>query len=212
MHIKFCIEDSSGKRFLDNLLPKMISDAAITWRVHGYGGVGRLPRNLVGAVDPKKKALLDVLPKLVRGCISTPWIDALVLIVDSDSRDPSTFADELKSAVSAFGVTKPVEFFLAVEEMEAWYFGDAQAIFAAYPRAKAQVVQNYVQDSVCGTWEWLADATEVGGAASLKAKGWPASGEVKHEWAENISAFMNPANNVSPSFMAFREGLRNLTT
>jgi hypothetical protein len=49
-------------------------------------------------------------------------------------------------------------FRLAIEEIEAWYFGDRDALLAAYPRAKLDVLGKYVQDSTCDTWELLAGA------------------------------------------------------
>jgi len=42
------------------------------------------------------------------------------------------------------------------------------AIKAAYPRARASVLSKYVQDSICGTWEMLADAVLTGGSKALK--------------------------------------------
>ena len=103
-----------------------------------------------------------------------------------------------------------IMFRLAIEEIEAWYFGDRGALLAAYPKAKPDVLGRYVQDSICGTWELLADAVFKGGMAAIKKDGWPLSGQVKHEWAKKIGPFMNPDRNMSPSFRKFRDGLRRL--
>lgn len=75
-------------------------------------------------------------------------------------------------------------------------------------RAKAVVLNGYVQDSTCDTWETLADAVYAGGSAAIKKKGWPLPGQVKHEWAERIGPRMVLDRNVSPSFCKFRDGLR----
>jgi hypothetical protein len=101
-------------------------------------------------------------------------------------------------------------FRLAIEEMEAWYLGDRPALLGAYPRAKAAVLNGYVQDSTCDTWETLADAVYAGGSAAIKKKGWPLPGQVKHEWAERIGPRMVLDRNVSPSFCKFRDGVRSL--
>jgi hypothetical protein len=101
-------------------------------------------------------------------------------------------------------------FRLAIEEIEAWYFGDRAAVLAAYPRAKLGMLGKYVQDSVCDTWELLADALYTGGAAAIKRKGWPLPGQLRHEWAVKIGPLMNPDRNISPIFGKFRDGLRHL--
>lgn len=62
--------------------------------------------------------------------------------------------------------------------MEAWYLGDRNALLRAYPRAKKEVLNRYVQDSICDTWELLADALYAGGSASIKKAGWPLPGQV----------------------------------
>ncbi len=61
-----------------------------------------------------------------------------------------------------------VFFCIAIEEMEAWLLGDKEAVIKAYPRAKKQLLQKYVQDSIIGTWECLADIVYKGGLHSLK--------------------------------------------
>ncbi len=101
-------------------------------------------------------------------------------------------------------------FRLAIEEMEAWYLGDREALLAAYPRAKAEVLRRYQQDSICGTWELLADAIHPGGSTAIKKAGWPLPGQVKAEWAEKIGPLLEPQRNESPSFIKFCEGLHRL--
>jgi len=101
-------------------------------------------------------------------------------------------------------------FRLAIEEIEAWYLGDQDALLAAYPRAKRNLLEKYEQDSACDTWELLADAVHSGGSAAIKKAGWPLPGQVKHEWAERIGPLMDPERNLSPSFGKLRDGLRRL--
>lgn len=103
-----------------------------------------------------------------------------------------------------------VLFRLAIEEIEAWYLGDLRAVEAAYPQVKKKVLSRYQQDSVCGTWEMLADAIHPGGSAALEKAGWPLPGQVKHEWASKIGPLMNVETNASPSFNKLRDGLRRL--
>ncbi|SKB07960.1 hypothetical protein SAMN02745166_04827 [Prosthecobacter debontii] len=103
-------------------------------------------------------------------------------------------------------------FRLAIEEMEAWYLGDQVALLEAYPRAKREVLDRYVQDSVCHTWEVLADAIDPGGIAAIKKVGWPLPGQVKSEWAHKIGPLLNLERNRSPSFAKLRDGIRRLVS
>lgn len=66
-----------------------------------------------------------------------------------------------------------------------------------------------MQDSICGTWEYLADMLTKGGISKFRKKNPTAYdvGRCKSEWAENIGRQMNIRNNVSPSFQEFIEEL-----
>ncbi len=210
MHLEVLVEDASGKIALESLLPKVLGalGAAHTWRIHSYKGIGRIPRNLQVRADPAKRMLLNQLPRLLAGYGNSPGVDAVMVVLDSDTRPCADFLDELK-AIGAIGHSNTL-FRLAIEEMEAWYFGDRIALKKAYPHAKAKVLNDYVQDGVCGTWEMLADAVYSGGSAAIKNRGWPLSGQVKCEWAERIAPHMDVAANLSPSFNKFVQGVRRL--
>lgn len=94
-------------------------------------------------------------------------------------------------------------FCIAVEEMEAWLLGDREALKTAYPKAKDGVLKSYSQDSICGTWELLADTIYSGGYKALKKHPYNVIGKVKAEWTENIGKYMVPERNISPSFQYF---------
>ena len=57
MHIEILVEDSSGGRLMDHLLPKILGPYSDphTWRIHNYKGIGRIPKNMSGRVDAAKK-------------------------------------------------------------------------------------------------------------------------------------------------------------
>jgi len=210
MHFEIFVEDSSGVELLSHLLPKILGENGDhhSWRTHRYKGVGRLPQGLTPKSDPSKRILLDQLPRILRGFSKAHSIDYIVVVLDVDNRDCHSFLAELKELARECGVESKTLFRLAIEEVESWYFGDREALLEAYPRANGRVLNDYVQDSVCGTWERFADAVHPGGAAAIKSKGWPAPGELKHEWAGNIGPRMEPDRNKSPSFIKLRDGLR----
>jgi hypothetical protein len=212
MHIEVLVEDSSGAKLIETLLPTLVGPKgdSHTWRVHAYKGIGRLPAGLSTTADPAKRALLNQLPRLLAGYGKTAGIDAVVVVLDSDRRDCNVFLAELKALSKKCHPAPNTLFRLAIEEMEAWFLGDRQALLAAYPRARKDVLSRYRQDSVCGTWELLADAVHPGGSQAIKKAGWPLPGTIKHEWVERIGPHMDSAINQSPSFCKLRDGLRRL--
>ncbi len=214
MHIEFLVEDSSGATLLEVIIPKIIGEQEKphTWRIKPYRGTGRIPRNLSPSGDPQKRILLDQLPRLLRGHKNNPGTDAIVVVVDTDSRNCASFLQELNVVATDCGYQDKTLFRLAIEEIEAWYLGDRDALMAAYPKAKKKVLDNYIQDEVCGTWEVLADAVHPKGAAAVKKAGWPSSGLLKHKWAKDIPIHMSVDLNTSPSFKKFVEGLKRITS
>lgn len=212
MHIEILVEDASGEKLLEAVLPKLLGEQGDphTWRLHSYKGIGRIPKNLKPGTDASKRILLDRLPLALRGYGKTPGIDAVVVVLDSDQRNCAEFLAELKALAASCHAPSKTMFRLAIEEVEAWYLGDQQALQAAYPRVRTDVLGRYVQDSVCGTWELLADAIHSGGSAAIKKVGWPLPGQLKCEWAEKIGPLLEPDRNVSPSFGKLRDGLRRL--
>jgi hypothetical protein len=212
MHIEVLVEDSSGEKLLAQLLPQILGEHGEphTWRLKAYKGIGRIPHGLTTKADPAKRILLDQLPRLLQGYGKTPGIDAVVVVLDTDRRECQAFLQELKSLARNCNPAPHTLFRLAIEEIEAWYLGDRLALLKAFPRANRDVLDRYEQDSVCSTWELLADAIHVGGAAAIKKTGWPLPGQLKHEWAEKIGPFMNLHQNASPSFGKFRDGLSGL--
>lgn len=66
MHFEILIEDESGKKALNILVPKIIGDDH-TFRVIAYKGIGRIPKNLANTGDASKRMLLEQFPKILCG-------------------------------------------------------------------------------------------------------------------------------------------------
>ena len=214
MHFEFLVEDASGKILLESVVEKILGSngAEHTYRFHSYKGVGSIPKGMTGNIDVRKRILLDRLPALLRGYGKSfqHTEAAVVVVVDLDTRDCMAFKEDLLDVLQACSPAPTALFRIAIEEMEAWLLGDRNAILTAYPRAKQQVLNGYQQDSICGTWELLADAVHKGGAKALKKQGWPAPGRAKCEWAERIGPHIDIEANQSKSFQVFRDGVRSL--
>lgn len=212
MHFEVLVEDKSTSVTVDVVLEKMLgrNHADHSWRTRAYKGAGRLPKGLSGTIDPSKRILLDRLPKLLQGYgRSLGPESSVVVVVDLDDRDCRTFKRELLDVLDHCSPRPRTLFRIAIEESEAWLLGDRAAVRAAYADVRQRVLDSYVQDSICGTWELLADAIHPGGSAQLK--NWQEAGQAKSEWATKIAPRMNVEDNASPSFRVFREGIRALS-
>lgn len=213
MHFEILVEDASGKLVLEAVLSKMLSPDH-SCRVISYKGVGRVPKGIGSSSDPSKRILLQNLPRLLCGYGRSlrEFPSAVVVVVDLDSRDCAQFKSELLGILDACHPKPRTLFRIAIEEIEAWLLGDRTAVETAFPEARSAVLDRYTQDSICGTWEVLADAVYPGGATKLKSLGFPHSGQQKCEWAERIAPHMAIESNQSKSFQVFRDGVLALAT
>jgi hypothetical protein len=211
MHFEILVEDQSGKVALDILVPQIIGDNN-TFDVKSYKGVGRIPVNMNASVDARKRILLTNLPRLLAG-YGKSWQEypaAIIVVCDLDSKCLKSFRNELIGILNTCNPRPETRFCIAVEEGEAWFLGDIPAIKQAYPKAKDTLLNTYVSDSICGTWERLADAVYKGGSQHLSSLGWHVVGAEKAAWAKNITPYMDLDNNASPSFNYFLGKLREL--
>ncbi len=215
MHFEVLVEDLSGKKVLDILIPKIIGDQH-TFRVIEYRGIGHIPKNLKSSTDASKRILLDQLIRLLRGYGKTfagypeNFPAAVIVVCDLDDKCLKVFRQELFTILNACNPGPETRFCIAIEEGEAWLLGDIPAIKTAYPNARDNILNSYTNDAICGTWELLADALFQGGATGLKNRGWRAVGREKSIWATNIAPNMDVNNNNSPSFCYFRQKIQEL--
>lgn len=120
MHFEILVEDQSGKKALDILVPKIIGEGHTSF-VHSYKGIGRIPKRFAASGDVSKRILLDQLPRLLRGYgktfanYPTNSPAAVILVCDLDDKCLKAFRQEL-------------------------------------------FLNAYMNDSICGTGEKLADA------------------------------------------------------
>jgi hypothetical protein len=215
MHFEILVEDHSGKKALDILTPKIIGNEH-TFKVYPYKGIGRIPKNMKDSKDAGKRILLNNLPKLLKGYGRTfsgykNYSSVVILVCDLDDKCMKVFREELFDVLNACNPRPKTHFCFAIEEGEAWFLGDLNAVKSAYPTAKDSILNSYVNDSICGTWEKLADAVYHGGARKLSALGWQAIGIEKACWAERITPHMIVNDNKSPSFCYFRDKMRLIT-
>lgn len=216
MHFQFLIEDISTEKLIGILMTKIQqNDIDITFDCKSFKGIGGFTKKNT-IKETKTGKLLNDLATYLRGFNkSLQNISAAVFVVlDNDDNDPEQFKSELELVAIQNGICVDHVFCLAVEEMEAWLLGDHNAIASAYPHYKSQALTDYQQDSICGTWETLADVVYPGGCIKLKKSctTYMELGAVKCEWAERIGEHMTIESNVSPSFNYFITEVQNRIT
>jgi hypothetical protein len=95
---------------------------------------------------------------------------------------------------------------LAIEELEAWYFGDWDAVRAAYPRVPATIpaqAKYRDPDAIAGgTWEAFERVLQKAGYFKI--------GLAKMQAARTVAAHMEPDRNASRSFQVFRSALAEM--
>jgi len=217
MHFEFLVEGQVELTALSILMKQVLGDYSQphTWKIHKHRGIGRIPDD--PGVKPNKhdQTLLHNLPSKLRAYGDEGRDEfVVVVLVDLDDRpDCVSFKTELVGLLNYCPQQPKALFRIAIEELEAWFLGDQQAIKGAYPNARQQILNAYVQDSQCGTWEKLAEAIYPGGLIALGQHGKRSVRilEQKRIWAKEICPRLDIQTNQSPSFQAFRDGVRRMS-
>lgn len=213
MFIQFLVEDQSGEKLIDAVMKKYKVEnphVSIDYKIKPYKGIGGLKKGS-NAKDVKAEQLLTELPKRIRAFNSDLKYIAnasLFIVIDNDTRNTDSFQTQLHKVVENDDISIDHVFCIAVEEMEAWLLGDCQAIKHAYPKISDRIDTkhiNYKQDSICGTWEFLADVLTKKGLGQFRKDNptWIDVAKCKCEWAENIGKYLTIRENASPSFNYF---------
>ena len=219
VYIEFLIEDKSGEIILEEIMKKYISSIPnnyhIDYKIHGFKGIGRIPK-LEKVSLVKTKRLLNDLPMYLKGMDASlnkmPYKKAVFVIIDADDNNCVNLKQNLVNMYEKLDIKTEVFFCIAIEEIEAWLLGDKEALLKAYPSAKKNILQRYIQDSICDTWEILADVVYRGGVNKLKkdANSYYEIGKFKCECAKNIAKELNINKNLSESFKYFIKKLNFL--
>ena len=209
MHFQFLIEDMSGGILIKQVMDKLIAMRTdITCDYKTFRGIGGFKKKWVPDTAKTQKLLND-LPIFLRGydkSLNVPGYEAaLTIVLDNDRNNPAEFQKKLEELAKSQMISIDHVFCIAVEEMEAWLLGDRNAVLKAYPSAKTSLLNDYEQDSICGTWEKLAGAVYPGGLAKFRKenKTYQDIGKHKCEWALKIGEHMDVHRNCSPSFQFF---------
>lgn len=186
----FLVEEQSMEFFLRAWLPRILP-AGCGFEIHAYRG---------------KSDLLGKLESRLRGYAAWLPPDAsIIVIVDRDDDDCVALKRKLEAAVSRAGLLTrsmnkggrwQVATRIAIEELEAWYFGDWDAVIAAYPHVSATIpdkAQYRDPDAIAGgTWEAFGRV--------MSKSGYFKQGLLKLEAAQAIGKHLDAQRSRSSSF------------
>ena len=198
-HLIMLVEELSMESFLSVLLPRFLPDGS-TFEIHPFQGKGDLLQRL----EPRLRGYRKWLPD--------DW--RLIVLVDRDNDDCRQLKEQLEQSAGRAGLSTrsaargsggdwQLVNRIAIEELEAWYFGDWQAVRAAYPKVSDAVPKR----------SGYRDPDAIGGGTSeaferiLKSNGYFTTGLRKMQAARAIAAHIEPDRNRSRSFARFWEAI-----
>lgn len=205
MHLEILVEEPSAAEVLRIVVPKLVGPE-VSFELRIFEGKPDLLRELPGR--------LRAYPNWLPHAYGPAW--CVVVLIDEDRQDCRALKQEMEAFArdarlttrteSRAGAAGPYRVVnrIAVEELEAWFFGDVDALRAAYPRIPETLGARAAYrdpDSITGG---TAEALERE-LASYYPAGMP-----KVEVARTVAPHLNPDRNRSASFCCFRDALRDL--
>lgn len=180
MKLIFLLEEQSMKYLLDALLPQILPDG-VAFQTVPHRGKSDLRRS----IPHKLKAWNE------------PGDIRFVIVHDQDTTDCIELKKELLQLTK--GSARPVLIRIACQELEAWYFGDLQAVAQAYqiPRIAALAGKRKYRtpDAIHAPKEELRKLIP---------------GHQQIDGARRIAPYMDIQHNTSASFQTFVRGVRHL--
>jgi hypothetical protein len=195
VHFEIMVEEQSMETFLRELLPRVV-DENTTFDIYPFQGKHDLLRKLESRLSGYAKWL--------------PPTWRVIVLVDRDNDDCAALKATLEQSVKNVGlltlsVARPHQLpwqvlnRIAIEELEAWYFGDWEAVLRAYPRVSKAIpgkASYRDPDAIAGgTWEAFERI--------LQRAGYFGNGLSKIEAAREIGKAIVIERNRSRSFRTF---------
>lgn len=196
MKLELILEEPSAEGALRLIMPKIIRQRAT-----------------VNYINMRNKSrLLQELPSRLRGYRSL--IDngddiGIVVLIDRDSDDCAQLKSRLELMARDAGLgtktsTKDARFIvvnrIAIEELEAWFIGDHEALKKAFTSLRGKSFpKSFANPDSCGTWEHLH--------RFLKKQGIYKGSYPKIAAAKAIAMHMEIERNTSKSFRQFVRGV-----
>jgi hypothetical protein len=197
-HLEFLVEEESMATLVRTLVPRIAED--VSFEVFTFNGkpdlLRKLPQRLAGYARWAPEAGVRI-----------------IVVVDRDDENCQSLKTTLEAHSSGAGLSVAsvqhqragtVLNRVVVDELEAWFFGDVEALCAAYPGVPTSLAEKVAYrdpDAISGgTWEKLERV--------LEDAGHHRGGLQKIRLAQEVATHMDVERNRSASFRSFRDGVR----
>lgn len=201
VHFEFLVEDRSTEAFLDAWLQRRLMNVG-TFAIRQFDG---------------KQSMLKKLEARLRGYVrSLPENGKVVVVIDRDSDNCLDLKRRLEEIAARAGLGSRsvaggpdwrIVNRIAIEELEAWFFGDWSAVCAAFPAVPTSIPRRATYrdpDAIRGgTWEAFERIT--------KEAGYFRGGLQKIAAARAVGAHIDPGRSSSASFRALERVLAEAT-
>jgi len=196
-HLELLVEEPSMEALLRALLPRLISSDR-TFEVHAFQGKSDLLGNLAGRLRGYARWLPD------------DW--RIIVLVDRDDDDCLQLKQKLEGVAEKAKLRTRARAIcgqwqlvnrIAIEELEAWYFGDWESVCTAYPRLPPSIPSNQRYrdpDGISGgTWEAFERV--------MQRSGYFKQGLRKIEVARELGGLLDARRSRSLSFGHFHKAV-----
>lgn len=201
LHFELLVEEPSMEAFLNRLLPRLLPQSR-SFQVYPFQG----KQDLLGKLQNRLRGYAAWLPENYR----------IVVVVDRDEEDCHRLKERLEAICADAGLRSrtatgddrwQVVNRIAIEELEAWYFGDWEAVREVYSRVPATTPNRQGfrdPDAIAGgTWEAFERI--------LQRHRYFETGLRKVEAARALGQVIDPERSSSHSFSLFCETLVGVT-
>ena len=201
MRVDFLVEELSAKAALEQLLPHLLPGCAC--RVRVFEGCQDLLGQLATVLRGYHRRILRESETDLR----------VVVLIDGDGicgrRKAALEAQAAAAGLTTKSTAGPGQVFhvlnrVVVQELEAWWLGDREAIMATYLGVKLQHFKGVPPDA-----DHPLKPNEVLWEVLKKGR-YFLTGKRKTQWATEISQHLDPTRNTSASFRCFYAGLAAL--
>lgn len=196
-HVELLVEEQSMEAFVRALLPRLLPQDR-TFEVHAFQGKS----DLLGKLADRLRGYARWLPD--------DW--CIVVVVDRDDDDCVQLKQDLEDIAGQARLrtrtragSAPWQLVnrIAIEELEAWYFGDWECVRTAYPRMPSSIPNQHKYrdpDGIAGgTWEAFERV--------MQQRGYFKQGLRKIEAARILGGLIDAQRSRSPSFRHFQQAI-----
>ena len=205
-YIAILLEEPSAQMVIDRLYPKILQATEVEVK---FLQLGIKPLNLQNRRRELEKRL-----RIYQDMIQNGLRVGVMILIDKDRDKCEKLKQDLETIARRIGLptkTNPrgdrfhVVNRIAIEELEAWYLGDPDALKKAYPKLSKEILKRHARNP-----DAIEEKTKETLHKLLQNAGYYQDKLEQIDIAEKMAQHMQPHQNTSPSFKHFANGMKAL--